>query len=51
MIGVGYFFGHFYEQANGILAKMSIIAALLIIFALFMGYRKYLAKKAASINI
>ncbi len=51
LIGVGYFFGHFYEQANGILAKMAVFAALVVVFALFMGYRKYLAKKAASINV
>jgi hypothetical protein len=30
---------------------MSILAALVVVFALFMGYRKYLAKQAASINI
>lgn len=51
LIGVGYFFGNAYLKVNSIFAKISIVAlSILVIFA-FLGYKKYLRKKAETLQL
>lgn len=46
LIGVGYFFGSLYMQVDTWLGRISVTALIIIAFALFMGYKKYLKTKA-----
>lgn len=45
LIGVGYSFGHFYNQIHDLFGRLSILSGFIILGFLLMGFRKYLASK------
>ena len=45
LIGVGYFIGNLYAQANSIMEKVSIAALFVIVILALNGYRKYMSKR------
>jgi len=49
LLGVGYFFGNLYIQVNTWLGYISVTALLIMIFALFFGYNRYLRNKATEL--
>ncbi len=51
LIGVGYFFGNLYLGVSSLLGRMSVVAAFILVFWAFMGYKKYLKTKADTFDI
>lgn len=46
LIGVGYYFSHAYMLVNSWLEKAGIVAAFVVLVLLFIGFSKYLKKRA-----
>ncbi len=51
LLAVGYFFGNAYAAVDGIFAKASVVALFIVLIFAFNGYRKYLARRAATMKI
>ncbi len=51
LIGIGYFFGNLYLQVDSVLGRMAVVAGFVVVFAAFMGYKKYLKTKAEQFKI
>ncbi len=51
LIGVGYFFSNLYLQVDSILGRIAVVAGFVVVFAAFMGYKKYLKTKAEQFKI
>ncbi|HEX7724355.1 MAG TPA: VTT domain-containing protein [Candidatus Paceibacterota bacterium] len=49
LLAVGYYFSNWYTQVDSVLGKVSIIALFVLLFAAFLGYRKYVRAKAESL--
>ena len=51
LLGIGYFLGNAYVTVNNIFGKISIIVLFIIVILALNGYKKYLAKRAETMNI
>src|SRR3989344_2796337 len=47
MLAIGYYLGHFYLQVNGALERVFFIAAVVVVFALAVGFGHYVWKRLA----
>ena len=51
LLAVGYFFGTAYASINSVLWKLSVAVAFVIVIFALNGYRKYMAKRANTLNV
>ena len=45
LLAIGYFLGNFYLYVNSALAKMGILALIVVIFIFLVGYGKFIKNK------
>ena len=51
LIGVGYFFSDLYMRVDTFLARVGIVAVLILVIALFLGYKNYLKNRINNLEV
>ncbi len=51
LMGIGYFFGNLYQQVDTWLGRLSVAVLFVVVFALFLGYRRYLKQRAEKMTL
>lgn len=50
LVGIGYFIGNLYTQANTVIEYVSVTAIAIVLMAAMIGYRKYLKGRTEKMN-